>query len=661
MPELTLSAQIRGHNALRFWGGAALLLALNVWIAHGLFSVEFLGFQSNEAAFISLGRIYRDHWRDLAWFPFFDCGMPIENAYQPLLPALTAALSGIFGLSIGRAFHMIAAAAYCLGPVTLFWFCWEWSGTLAISLIAGLLYSLVSPAAILFPAVRAVSGGAWTAQRLFNVVYYGEDPHSLALTVLPVGLLFLHRLAVRRDGWSFIGAVISCGAVVTTNAFGAASVALGAVCTALALGSGFAWILAAGVVSWCLVSPWIPPALLGDIQSIALSTRGFYQGGWIRDAAIALVLVLFGVIWWLTRRMESRFARFVLLFAPWMCAFPIAFYAAEITLVPQPHRYQLELEMAVCLVLAVLCGLLLEKGMVWRGVVAAGLAALMIHQIPAYRKFAHDLIRPVEITQTAEYRLAKWIDVNMPGERVMVSGDAAWLFNVYSDNPQMSAGHDASTPNFMQQVAVYQLYTGMNAGERDAEVSLFWLKAFGNQAITIPGAGTAEIYKPYVDAGKFEHVLPVLMRDHGDTIYEVPERSRSLFHVIPAGAVVTRQPVHGLDLEPARAYVAALDDGTLPVVKPEWQGLSKVAFRTNMTPGQVIAVQMNYAPGWRARVGGNARTVRKDGLGMMIVDPQCNGDCAVEMEFGATAETWICRVLSGAAALLLLAFAIRAQ
>jgi len=48
-----------------------LLFALNAWICHRLFTAEFLGFQSNEAAFISLGRIYRDHWRDLAWFPFF--------------------------------------------------------------------------------------------------------------------------------------------------------------------------------------------------------------------------------------------------------------------------------------------------------------------------------------------------------------------------------------------------------------------------------------------------------------------------------------------------------------------------------------------------------------------------------------------------------------
>ncbi|HYA16642.1 MAG TPA: hypothetical protein VEF06_04210, partial [Bryobacteraceae bacterium] len=187
------------------------------------------------------------------------------------------------------------------------------------------------------------------------------------------------------------------------------------------------------------------------------------------------------------------------------------------------------------------------------------------------------------------------------------------------------------------------------------EVSFFWLKAFGNQAITMPGPQSSEVYKPYVNPGKFEGVLPVLWRDRGDTIYEVPQRSRALIHVIPAQAVVKRQPVHGLDLEPAQAYVAALDDPGMPAVEPHWEGLPKVTFRASLRENQVISIQMNHAKGWRARVRGESRAVTKDGLGLMIVDPRCTGDCPVELEFGPTAETWICRLLSGAAMLLLLA------
>ncbi|HYA17838.1 MAG TPA: hypothetical protein VEF06_10245, partial [Bryobacteraceae bacterium] len=106
--------------------------------------------------------------------------MPIENAYQPLLPALTGFLSAAASLPIGRAFHILIALAYCAGPVTLYWLVWEWSDSLAASFIAGLVYSLISPAAMFFPPVREISGSARAPQRLFNIVYYGEGPHGLA-------------------------------------------------------------------------------------------------------------------------------------------------------------------------------------------------------------------------------------------------------------------------------------------------------------------------------------------------------------------------------------------------------------------------------------------------------------------------------------------------
>jgi len=68
-----------GKNA-RAAGTAVLLFAVNVWIAHRLFALEFTPLQSNEAAFIAISRFFHDHWNDLRWFPWFDAGMPIENA-----------------------------------------------------------------------------------------------------------------------------------------------------------------------------------------------------------------------------------------------------------------------------------------------------------------------------------------------------------------------------------------------------------------------------------------------------------------------------------------------------------------------------------------------------------------------------------------------------
>src|SRR5580698_1905308 len=111
--------------------GVLVLLALNLWIAHRFFVIEFTPLQSNEAAFIAISRFFRDHWNDLRWFPWFDAGMPIENAYQPVLPAATALLAAVTGWPIGRAFHVLLALAYYLGPVVLFWFVLDWSASVA--------------------------------------------------------------------------------------------------------------------------------------------------------------------------------------------------------------------------------------------------------------------------------------------------------------------------------------------------------------------------------------------------------------------------------------------------------------------------------------------------------------------------------------------------
>ena len=205
------------------------LFALNAWICRELFTADFVSnLLSNEGIFAALGRFYREHPTNLRWFPWFNVGMATEYAYQPGLPALAAITGAITGWPASRSLHAVLAFAYCCGPVTLFWLAWDWSESIALSLSAALAFTLTSPAEILVRVLRIGSEAHWGALRLNDLVFFGEAPHNVALAMLPLALLFLHRAIVRGGAGNMVLAGAMSGAVALTNAFGAFGVALGA-------------------------------------------------------------------------------------------------------------------------------------------------------------------------------------------------------------------------------------------------------------------------------------------------------------------------------------------------------------------------------------------------------------------------------------------------
>ena len=573
-----------------------ILFAVNAYICRELFGIEFLNnLSSNDGAFISLARFFRQHGAGNAWFPWFNAGMPIEDAYQPLLPALAALAAKLSGWPIARAFHFVVAAFYCLGPVTLFWFVREWSKSLFIAFTAALAYCITSPAALLIPILRIHSSGLWGGLRLFNLIHYAEDAHNVSLSLLPLALLFLHRAIGHKNALNIIAAIVLCGSGVLANAFGAVDLAIGGLCMVLALNRGLSILVPVGVAAYLWISPMLPPSLIDLIRQDQWGPHGSYHSGaraWLPTLAVVAVFV---PVWLLARRYLSPLERFSIFFAYWMCLIPLSWFLLNVTLAPQANRYQVEMEMALCLCFACLCAHIPRRAPLIAILVLAG-----IWQAVLLRNYARTLIRPVDIATTIEYKVDTWIDRNLPGQRTLVSGDPEYLLNVLSDNPQMSAGHEFSAPNWEQRVAVYTIYTGANAGDRDAEYSLLWLQAFGNQAIYVPGEKSRENYHPIAHPHKFDGLLPVLWHDEDDTIFAVPERSRSLAHVIPKEAVVAREPIHGLDVDPVRPYVAGLEDPALPLAEMRWEGPSRAVIDAPMKPDQVMSVQVTWAPGWRA-------------------------------------------------------------
>jgi len=365
-------------------------------------------------------------------------------------------------------------------------------------------------------------------------------------------------------------------------------------------------------------------------------------------ASVALLAGILALLARLTRKW-SPVERFCALFVPAMCSIPLAFFLLNVSLVPQGNRYQLELEMALCLAAGCIFARIFERLRGKRGL-AAALAVLVlaagVRQTKVYRHAARSLIQPVEISQTIEYKTIDWLKSHLPGQRVMVAGDTQFLHNVFSDSPQLGSGHEPQVPNWMNLVALYVIQTGSGAGEQDGDISLFWLRAFGVQAISVPGEKSREAYHPIARPHKFDGKLPVLWHEEDDTIFAVPQRSSSLAHVIPKTAVVARQPIHGLDLDPARHYVEALQDPALPLAEMKWQGNSRFTVQAPLHRDQVVSVQVTWMPGWQAVANGAAAPVRADKLGQMVLEPGCDGTCSIEVTYGVTPEAWICRMLS---------------
>jgi hypothetical protein len=114
----------------------------------------------------------------------------------------------------------------------------------------------------------------------------------------------------------------------------------------------------------------------------------------------------------------------------------------------------------------------------------------------------------------------------------MLAGSMAVFLNTFAPTEQLSAQPYTTAPNWEEQVGVYTIYSGQNAGVRDGEISLLWLKAFGVQSVAVPGPHSPEYWKPFVNPRKFDGMLPVLWQEDDTTIYRVPERSASLAHVL---------------------------------------------------------------------------------------------------------------------------------
>ena len=649
------------------WLYLVLLAALNMCICREAFLTESTGhWHSMHGVWMALARLNGPGWMPPRWWPYWGGGSPAEYPYAPLIPAATAALARLLRISLPMAFHALTGLVYCLGPVLLYVASWRLFRAPGYSFAAALAYSLLSPAALIVPDPGGFHWAALLGARRMNLIFDWDDlPHLTSLALLPVAVFFLAR-ALERRRWFHSGLAVSVmAAMMLANMFGAVLVAIVTLTVPLALERRFrpAALVRAGLTAaaaYVVVCPWLPPSLLFTIRRNAVldgesDTLPHALAAFLAIAAVS------ALVWFLTSRSVAEWPlRWLMLFACPAVLIPVLAQYWGVHFVPQPGRYKCELELALAwlgvLALRPLIQRLRPRA---RMALAIVLAAGASWQVVSHRRIAEEMLRPVDVARSIEYRSAKWVEAHLPGQRVMMGGSMGYWLDAFTDQPQVAENYPTAL-NWMAQVAAYTIYSDQNAGDRGAEFSVLWLQALGTQAIAVPGPHSPDAWKGFVHPRKFDGMLPVLWREDDTAIYRIPQVSGSLAHAMRRDQLVRRRPIHGLDVQELSVYVAALEDATAPPATLRWQGPNRAVVRARLAPSEVISTQINYHPGWHARARGTSLPVFADGLGFMAIEPRCSGDCEIALEFDGDAESMACRAACVAVLLMALAAAARA-
>jgi len=643
---------------------AAVILSINFYICRELFTAPAAHMNSMQGFWVAIAKHAGDSWLHSNWWPFWDSGIPFEFTYAPLIPFLISAWSWIRGIPHELALQSITACVYCLAPLSLFLMAWLMTRAPGCSFLAALFYSLVSPTQIIVPDAEFAWRHFWDARRLYLVAVWDDTPHLTALALLPMVILFLAFAIRRRRPAYYAILVLLIALMALASDFAPIEVITAAVCIIAVFpprdyGRNTMLIVSIGLFAYAIVAPFLPPSMLLAIRRASSNA----EGGWTAGSVTALALVLVGwvVLWQVLPHWTTDWRlRFFALFAYLTSSVTVIAAYLHRQFLAQPGRYKLEMELALALVLVFGLRTLFQKA---SPALKTGLLLLFFglagEQIVSHRQFAKNILRAADVTPTIEYRTSAWVGQNLPGVRVMLPGSIAQWADDFAGVWQFSGSSWSQAYNQVQQRGLAAMYSGGETSQQDARVSLDWLKAYGVGAIAVSGPRSQEYWKPFQHPDKFEGLLPLLWREDDVTIYRVPQRTSSLAHVVSEMAIVSRPPAGPGDVDEIEKYVAALDDPALPPAELQWAGLNNIRIRTNAAPGQAISVQVSYHPGWHAKAGNRTVNVRRDGLGLLWLQPECSGPCEIQLEYNGGWELRLCRYLSFTAICALLFMVLR--
>lgn len=602
---------------------------------------EMLYRDSIEGGYASMVRFVAAHPQPWGWNPTQYTGLPTQFTYLPLPLYAGAALSWCTGVEPDYAHRLVAATAACLGPVTMFLFILYFTGRRAWAFCAAAAYILVCPLYGLSNIISNDRGYAHLPWRLQVLAKYGEGPHNLGLTLIPLALIAVWAAATGRKFRQVFLAALLLAAVALTNWVAALALAMACVLMLLAglrtaeFQAGR--VIAAGMLGYLLACFWLTPSFISTVAfnwpADAFNYHLQQQQQWMVAGLVGGVILIRALSW----RMKDPYLPFVLMGAFAFGWIALGFYWRRVDTIPESRRYALEFSFFLFA-----AGFELLRRL--RGVpspavrIGANLAALVIfslgaHQARLYVTQGWERWEPMNKERTVEYRLSKWIADHPPQGRVFASGGVRFRLNSWFTIPQVGGTFESGLRNRVPLHLIYQVRTGLGSEpENEAADALLELRTMGVEYVVVNSVRSREHYRDFRNHAKLDGLLERVYEEPADWILRVPFRSYA--HLVRPDELPPAEP-RGNSASLLKRYVAAMDERPLQTI---WKGTNALDIRGTVPQAMLVAVQANYDPGWEATQGGEPLQIERDKLGYMVVKAKPAAQTHIQLRFNSTLE-----------------------
>jgi hypothetical protein len=455
-------------------------------------------------------------------------------------------------------------------------------------------------------------------------------------------------------------AAISCAAVVSTNFYGATSLAM-----FYAILVWSFWItrrhskfattaITIPLLAYGLTAFWLVPSYL-RITAHNMQYLPGHGNMWSLWVAI-VVAVAFGVAAgrWALNRPQRTWAVFAIGCVLFFSLDVLGNYYFGFDVAGDPHRLVPELDLALVLGAALLLEWLWNRRHRAARVAVCVIFAAALATTTGYIQRAwHVVARWPDYRTRVEYRVTDWLWTHMPDARVCSSGTVRFWFDAWHDLAELGGGSDQGLLNPIVQDAQWDISQGS-----DPASLLLWLRALGVDAFYFAGPTSEEPYKDLKHPDRFAAV-PVLFDDgQGNVLYGIPRRYAARARVVESARLSAQRPPRNIgDL---RAYVDVVENGPDSPAALQRSGTDAMVVSAKLDPGQSVLVQETFDPAWQAWSNGKRLPLRKDVMGFMVVDAP-PGEREIRLVFVTPLENRVGWALTAISVLLLVWLFIRRE